>query len=91
MVLAGTFLAGVTEREMEGLLRAGQAVPFVGCVCRLLYDLGQYVGDFNDVGEECQRLSVDPIECPACLYDPTLSNPNPEELDPEPCSLEPKP
>ena len=33
-VLAGTFLGGMARPALEGLLTAGEAVPFVGEVCK---------------------------------------------------------
>ena len=48
---------------IKALLHMGEAVPFVGPVCQVLFSLKQYVDDYHDAGEECQRLSVNPIEC----------------------------
>ena len=62
MVLAGTFLATFGGPAIEGLLAVGEAVPFVGDVCRLLFGLKAYLDEFHDAGVECQRLSVNPIE-----------------------------
>ena len=33
-VLAGTFLGGMARPALEGLLTAGEALPFVGEVCK---------------------------------------------------------
>ena len=47
---------------LEVLLRAGETVPLVGEVCKLLYDLKKYVDGFHESEKECQRLSVNPTE-----------------------------
>jgi hypothetical protein len=57
-VLTGTFLATMGGGSLEGLLAAGEAVPFVGEVCKLLHKLKKHVDDFHDAEEECRRLSV---------------------------------
>ena len=57
-VLAGTFLCAMSGPALEGLLSAGEAVPFVGEVCKVLLMLKRHVDDFADEGEECWRLSV---------------------------------
>ena len=57
-VLAGTFLCTMAGPALEGLLAVGEAVPFVGEVCKALLMLKRHVDDFADEGEECWRLSV---------------------------------
>ena len=56
-VLTGTFLS-MGGSTLEGLLAAGEAVPFVGEVCSVLLSLKRHVDDFHDAEEECRRLSV---------------------------------
>jgi len=57
-VLTGTFLGLMGESSLEGLLAAGEALPFVGEVCSVLLMLKHHVDDYHDAEEECCRLSV---------------------------------
>ena len=57
-VLAGTFLAKSAGAGLEALLAAGEAVPFVGEVCRGLFALKRHTDEYHDAEEECRRLSV---------------------------------
>jgi hypothetical protein len=70
MVLVGTFLYGVSGPALEGLLALGEAVPFVGGVCQLLYTLKKYVDSYYDSEEECRRLSVNPIAFLTSIIEP---------------------
>jgi len=57
-VLAGTFLCTMGGSALEGMLAAGEAVPFLGEVCSLLLKLKRHVDDFHEAEEESRRLSV---------------------------------
>ncbi|KAJ1476585.1 hypothetical protein T484DRAFT_3088278 [Baffinella frigidus] len=57
-VLTGTFLEVMSVASLDALLAGGEAVPFVGDVCKLLQKLKKYVDDFHGAEEECRRLSV---------------------------------
>ena len=57
-VLSGTFLAKSAGAGLEALLAAGEAVPFVGEVCRGLLALKRHTDEYHDAEEECRRLSV---------------------------------
>ena len=73
-VLAGTFLGAMAGPALEGLLIAGEAVPFVGDVCQALLALKRHVDDLQDEGGEYWRLSV---------WSQTL-NPEPKTPRPKP-------
>ena len=57
-VLTGTFLSTMGGSTLDGLLAAGEAVPFVGEVCSVLLMLKKHVDAFHEAEEECRRLSV---------------------------------
>ena len=57
-VLAGTFLGEMAGPALDGLLAAGEAVPFLGEVCKVLMLLKKHADDLADEGEEYWRLSV---------------------------------
>ena len=58
---------------LEALLVAGEALPLVGVVCKLLYTMKEYVDGFHESEVECQRLSVIPVE---------ISKPSPLDYEP---------